>query len=299
MSIGLHPQCKQRMKQLVADYLPKIMVTHETFLESTSTVMLLLADAVLPQNGNIQQRLERHIGEMPFTTFVTQLLAKNLFERDKYSPSAAPIPLTSLAEYSDPNELANTLVDEFESLPWRYSLTIQLSREIGDFFAKSLRTFEVCDFLRLISPDSSFTTIFPLRSENKAIDSTLGGSLLSMLDRAQWEQTSAYLQFDCEGFIPHYGSSATVEEVLSFLKAFYGLGIGLRLLKVKISHRQFPTKSRFFVHRKLDGPWKIERFHDLDPALSDTLSDLTLHDLDGQLTTEDQKLTWMQDVLQA
>lgn len=286
------------MKEVVAEHLPKIRVTHRQFLERSSTVMLLLADGALPETGPVRQQLERYIGELPFTHFATELLSKNLFEKGKYDSSSEPLSLTEIPEHLDPKELANYLVDEFESLPWSYSLTIELGGDIGKLFAKSLPTFAISDFMRLITPNEKFAALFPLKSGVEAIDTSLGGGILGFLPPPKWNPESTYLQVDIEGFIGRYGDSATFEEVLALFKAFCGLGIALRLFKVKYIYRPIPAKAKFFVHRKVDGTWSIEKAIELDSSTSDTFNDLILDDLNEQLSTEKDKVVWMQKVLE-
>jgi hypothetical protein len=295
MSLGLHPQCQQRMKELVAQHIPSIKVTHQMFVERSSTAMLLLADAALPGNGDIRQRLERYIGEMPFIDFATQFLSKKLYERDQYDKSTEPLPLTSISGYDDQKTIANNIVDEFESLPWSYSLTIELPKEVGGLFAKSLGSFALSDSIRLITPNESFVAQFPLQGE--AVDKAFQPGLLLILNRPEWKTASTYVQFDVQGFIGQYGDTATSEEVLSLLKAFCGLSIALRLFKVKRTYRSIPTQARAFVHRNVGSIWRGERIYELDQAFSETFNDLVLHDLDGYLGTESEKVRWMQSVL--
>jgi hypothetical protein len=297
MSLGLHQKCLERLMQVVVERLPGIKVKNRMFLDRRTAVMLLMAESTLPQSGVLHQNLQQYIGEMPFADFAIELLSQNLLREQKYDSGVEAVSLSEVQGYEDLNGVARYLVNEFESLPWKYSLSIELGNDFGELFAKALGSLEICDSAKVIAPNDEYAKLFPLKSGIEALDRSLGGGLLNLFSKPEWNANSAYLQIVANGFIGPYTETKPLEEAISLLKAFCGAAIALRLLKVEYSYRSFPAKSRFYVHRQIDDNWRIERVHELDTSVSDTLHDLVLHDLDGKLRSDDQKARWMEERL--
>jgi hypothetical protein len=284
--------------QVVAEQLPGIKVKNRMFLDRRTAVMLLLADGTLPHSGVLHRNLQQYIGEMPFADFAIELLSQKLLREQEYDSGVEAISLSEIAGYEDVNAVAKYLVNEFDSLPWKYSLSIEVGNDFGELFAKTLGSLEICDSVKLIAPNDEYAKLFPLESGIEGIDRSLSGSLLNLFSKHKWNTNTAYLQIVTNGFIGPYIETKPLEEAISLLKAFCGAAIALRLLKVDPSYRSFPTKSRFYVHRHMDDNWGIQRIHELDTSVSDTLHDLVFHDLDGNLRSEDQKAQWMKERLQ-
>ncbi|MEW6058343.1 MAG: hypothetical protein AB1540_17210 [Bdellovibrionota bacterium] len=298
MSLNLHTECKQRLSEKIAEYLPQVKVQNRVFLERKSTGVLLLVEPILPQSGMIKVQLEQYVSEAPIYNFIYETLSTELYESQEYDSA---FPSTSLAElegYHDPKAVAQKLVEGFESLPWEYSLTIKLENDFGELFAKTIKNYSICDSMKLINPNDEFIREFPLQSGIKARDRSLAGGLgLLGLSPQKWNQSATYFQIRVIGFIGRYGDTAPLEEAISLLKAFCGIGIAVRLFKVNYTYRTLPTKAEFFVHRRVSNAWSIERIRELDAVVSDTFHDLVFHDLDGSLDSEAKKSSWMQNAL--
>lgn len=295
MSLGLHQNCKQRLVQNISEHLPEVRVNNRMFLDRKSAIMLILAESILPERGQIKENLIRYIGETPVFDFIYETLSRELSEGQKYDSGSTLISLTEIDDYNDSRAVAERLINEFESLPWAYSLTIKLDNDFGVLLSSTIKDHTFCDFIRLITPTEEFENKYPLQSGIESRDLNLQGglSLLALYSPLQWDQSAAYLQFNIEGFIGQYGETAPLEETISLLKAFCGIGIALRLLKVNYKYRPTPTKAKFYIHRYNADNWQIQRSHELDSNLSDTFNDLVFHDLDGTLNSEESKIGWI------
>lgn len=295
MSIGLHQNCLQSLSEKIAEQLPEISVQNRMFLERWSMVYLRRVESTLPQNGSIKDKLEQYISETPVSDFVYETLSKELHQGHKYDSETAAISLTQLDDYKDPKAVAERLVRDFESLPWEYSLAIKLDNELGALFAKTLKEFVICDSLKLITPDEALAKEFPTQSGVEAKEPGLYNSLYYLqASYPDWDQSSGYLQFKRSGFIGYYGETSPLRDAISWLKAFYGIGIALRLIRVNYTYRYAPIKASFLIHRHVGSSWSMEPTHDLGTDLSEAFRDLVLDDLGGQLKNEAEQTSWMQ-----
>jgi hypothetical protein len=294
MSLGLHINCRQRLIEKIAELLPQVKVQNRMFLEQESTMILRLVEPILPQNRQLTERLEQYISETPIFDFVREKLSQELLENQQYDSESSVLPLNEIAGYNEPNVTANRIIQHFESLPWEYTLSIKIENDFGELFGKTIRNYVISNLIKIVSPGEDFSEEFPLTSGVEGRDRyLLDGTLLTGVRPQQWDLLSTYFQVRVIGFIGRYGITAPIIEAISLLKAFCGIGIALRLFKVNFNYRPIPTKAKFFIHRQDADEWVIERMYDLEAGLSDTLHDLVLHDLDGNLESEAAKVSWI------
>jgi hypothetical protein len=302
MPLGLHQQCKQRIVEKTAEGLASLKVEHRTFLERQSTFPLILIEDILPQTGRLKESIEGYISETPLYDFLFGTLSRELYENQEFDSETPLINLTDIPGYQNALSVAERLISDFESLPWEYSLSIKFDNDFGDMFARSVGEFVLGDYAKLIAPKDQFVEQFPILSGIEKRDRNLfgGSTLLTVLkgiEPEEWDRSSTYLQIKVNGFIGQYVNTAPLEEGVSLLKAFCGIAIALRLLKVNRSYRAISPKAKFFIHRKVDSRWVIERVYELEESISRTYSDLVFHDIDGKLDTQQKKVSWMQDAL--
>jgi len=294
MKLGLHENCKQRLVEIISTQLPFVKVMNRMFLDRKSTNMLMLAESALPERGPIKDRLEQYISESPVFDFVYESLSKELYEGQKFDSESALIPLPEIDGFSDPKVVAERLISDLDSLPWSYTLTIKLDNDLGELLGSTIKEHSICDFIKITTPTDDFANKFPLQTlQARGLSGWSLLSLSALNAQQQYDQSSAYLQVEVKGFIGKYGETAPLEEAIAFLKAFCGVGIALRLLKVNTTYRPSPTKAKFIIHRLNSGQWQEEGVHEIDSSLSDTFHDLVFHDLDGTLVSEVQKTGWI------
>lgn len=304
MKITLHKGCSDRLVEKLGEIIPSINVEHHMFLESESVVNLIDAESILPTSGKTKEHLEQYIGETPVFNFISEFLSRELLENEQYDPSDKLIKLVELEAYKDSKGVAKRLVDELESLPWNYALTIALKNDFGKLFASNLKSFDFGESIRLIVPNSTFAADFPLQSgvteRDKRVSRNLGeppGFSLTGLPSEpkplEWNPSATYLQIKVEGFIGVYGSSSTQENAINILKAFCGIAIALRLFKVNHQYRATSTKTSLFVHRLKDQKWQIEGSVELDSNVSDAFNDIALHELYEKAESVEDRIAWI------
>ncbi len=273
------------------------------FIDVSSTSDLSKAEAVLPQTNTLKTTLSDYISETPVSDFIYQYLSKELHEFQEYDASAPALKLSELDGYGDLTALSHRLVGEFESLPWDYTLTIPLPRDIGSFLGRTIKFFPLSDAIAIVTPDEAFSGKFPLASgiptRDRKISRSLGKwpGLLLTGESPNWEVQTAHLQIRVKGFVGEYGTTTTIREGIDIAKAFFGICIALRLFAIEHIYRQDPSKAQFYVHRKVSDKWVVERTSEMDAPQTEVFHDLILHTLDGRLTTDLEKEAWARETL--
>src|SRR5206468_11671901 len=97
----MHPGLKQRLTKLLAAALPKVHITHNSFLDWESFPDLTPLDASLPgPKTDLQKALVKYVGDLPLRTFITGVLSDELQSRP-FEGKGPKRPLTDLPEYAD------------------------------------------------------------------------------------------------------------------------------------------------------------------------------------------------------
>jgi hypothetical protein len=297
MPLELHAQAKRRLKELVADGLRSVHAKNGMFIERSSVLNLIVADLALPQTGKLHDRLIQYIDEFPLTDFVTETIGQELYEIQKYLPDQT-VALTEIAEYKDATATASRLVDDFDTLPWTYRVSIPLSESLKELIPLDQDAIELAPAIRLVRPSDKFVSEFPLEHPNSQRAKRLkeGASLFFGLldtDRAEWNTERIYLQMACDGFIGQYGGSGTAHTTERMLRSFCGTGIATRLFKFELSYSPTPWKTSAYVHRRLqDDTWSPVTRYELGDAIARGLAGLKLHDLDGWIDLDVKRQAW-------
>ncbi len=294
MGLNLHNNLKARLKEELAKQLPTIEVNNRSFLDRKTTAGFLLANEPLPKHGPITDRLESYIGEWPFYDFLYGQISKELNEEQQYDSSNPTCKLTDIEAYSNTAEASEKLVEQFNTLPWQYKFSIKFKPLFLPIFEGNSNKYELSDTVSLIKPDDSLISEFPLQSGVEGRDKGLFSSgLLSMFSAEEWDRESVYLQIATEGFTGKYITTQTSESVVSIFKAFCGLAIALRLIKVEHTYHPASPKMHFYIHKNVNGDWIIDDTEQLPEDLSRTINDLVFHDLEGGLDSDLKRKSWI------
>lgn len=302
MSLDLHPNCQAQLRTLLRDQLVHASARHGMFLTTETSLYLFLAQAALPTTGKIHDNLLKLIGEAPLVDFVSGTLARELFETQEYQAEEGPTPLTSMPAYADLPALADRLVDDFNSLPWKYTVTAPLPSAFSDLFCPNIVNVTLSDSVSICRGDEAFANEYPLDSGIDKRDQTIaGGGLLALLsgNKPTWAADRAYLKVSVEGFIGKYTSTEPLLDAIGVLRAFFGLGLALRLFKPGYTYQPYPQPEKLYIHRRINDAWVIEEVRELESRHSDTIRDLKLHDLSGALDTDTKRVAWMNRQLSA
>ena len=160
----------------------------------------MAAQSALPAQGDQRARIESYITEHPLVDFVQGNLARELGETQELVSAGEAVPLSTLVGFSDLKVLAARLIDEFETLPWRYAVSAPLpAAAFGEFFAER-DDLVLSKSVRITKVDEKLKQEFPLKSGIKAPamecfrgGGTLASILLDAEGGASW-QDGPYVQ---------------------------------------------------------------------------------------------------------
>ena len=296
MPLGLHPNCQTQLHASLVEQLAHASVRHGMFLAPSSSLYLFLSQATLPQTGKLHARLQKLVGDAPLVDFVNGVLARELYEGQKFQTEEGPVLLSALPMYSDLPALADRLVASFESLPWQYTLTVQLPSSFSEVFCSHIKNIELTDTVSIRCGDDVLAETYPLVSGQEKRDQAIaGGGLAALLIPSQpsWKADLAYLQVRVEGFFGKYAQTEPLVEAIGIVRAFYGLALALRLFKPGSSYQPYPHREKVYIHRRIEERWIVEEVHELESRHSEAIRDLALHDLDGNLDDDAKRAHWM------
>jgi len=296
MPLNIHAKCRKRLHETIAQALPSIEAKNGMFIERRSTAKLVEADLVLPQTGKLRNRLVEYIDEFPLTDFVTETIGQELFELNRHLPDQT-IALVDIPEYADAPATADRLLDDFESLPWTYQVSVPLPEALTDMLHPDRELLALSPSIRIVRPTTAFVEEYPLEHPNSK--RTMGPLASVLMTPEQWNSERLYIQIAGEGFVGQYGGSGTAHTIERTLRAFCGLAIATRLFKVEYTYSPIPWKTSVYVHRKsTDDKWLPTTRYQLNDAISRGLAGLKLHDLEGRLDTELKRNDWVYHRLQ-
>src|SRR5258705_1665903 len=124
MPLGLHQQCLARLREVITAAIPRLDLQMGAFITPESFVHLRAADEVLPKSGPARDQLLEFVGDTPASTFIYHrlnraVLAERAFDEKKETRARK---IRSIPGLADPVAIAARVVEEFDSLPWDYSI---------------------------------------------------------------------------------------------------------------------------------------------------------------------------------
>lgn len=292
MALNLHPSCRARLQEGLLNALQQIVASNGMFLDRSSMGSLDALEAVLPQAGKLHDQLVEYVDDWPFSEFISDMLAQELWEMNKYIFESSP-KLMEIPGYEDPAAVSERLLNQFESLPWQYQITIPLPRAIDELLAPEDNVVDLGRGIRLVRAGEEFAADFPLASPNKRREQRLAGtehSLLTIDNPPTWDAGRLYVQAAAEGFIGQYGNTGAAANAERLVRAVFGMGLAHRLFDHKPAYNPTPERSTVFVHcRGDDGKWEPITRYPLDDRAWRVLSSLVMHDLEGTLKPEQRR----------
>lgn len=295
MPLNLDPACKTRLVELINEWAVDAPVHHGTYLHHSAFASLDAAQAALPRTGSTRARIDALVSDMAIKDFLAGEMAKRLSATEEFTLERAPVALGSIAAYSDTEALSNELVRQFESLPWEYMVSAAMPAGLGDVFTNVARDFELSDAIHVRADHEDITRRFPLPTQTAA--TLLGDALAGLLEGRTGWSNAAHLQIPVHGYIAKGLSTEPLIEAVGLIKAFYGLGLALRLFRTSYSFEPAPKRERIYVHRLIDGEWIFETTSELELKHSEVIRSIRLDDLGGSLATDADREGWARSIL--
>jgi hypothetical protein len=290
MSLGLHPSCKKRLREIIAEGLEGVKINNGNSIDVDSCQRFFELDRVLPESGPIRDQLYEYIGDFPTFRFIMAALGNEISAKLKYQTDAESIDLQSVDGYGNLEAVAHRLVENFESLPHEYSLGISFVNDFGKLFSKRIQKCQISDSVKLFRHDE-FEKEIPFQS-----DAELGPLAKLIHKHYKFYEDSMYFQVKVHGLITRWGTTTPIDQAMAVFKAFVGLGIVLRLFKIDSTREWYPKELDpiFAIHRRIGNVWEFERDYRVDSSLDETYRHLVLDDLNGKLDRDDEKAKWIE-----
>jgi len=289
MPININEGCKARLKEKLAEGLAEIRVMYMTHLDYRSLSLLneLELDSILPERGDVRNRLEAYVSESPIFDFVYDELSQELQDNQKFNGDLPDQPLSEIENYQELEKTSSRLIETLVSLPWKYCFTFRLENEVAKYFTDDL--IVISENIRIIKNAGGLEADFPLKSENPLRDRGLHRGLLDIFAPVEWDENAAYVQIFQEGFVGKWLTSEPKHRAIETFKSLLGLLISLSGLAVTQSSTSVISKSRAYIHRE-NGGWDIQAGFELEDDVGKTLNQLRIVDLDGALAEDSAKV---------
>ncbi|HEX6011603.1 MAG TPA: hypothetical protein VFY87_07335, partial [Geminicoccaceae bacterium] len=175
-----------------------------------------------------------YIGDNPCWSFLVDQIYQRVQDRFEYDRTLGRKSLRELPGFEDLIEISHDLIGVLESLPWSYSLFVQLNKTVSDALrpavTKNASTYVFDDAFSLVVASSELTDAFPLPAPGDFSLGILSQDFLKHRPHASWSEDALYLRCEHVGFVGRLGLSRPSKQALADIKAFGGLGIACFLL---------------------------------------------------------------------
>lgn len=254
--LTLHQDCLTRLREKVAEAIPQIEVDYGNFVSPFASAPLRGLDDALPREAKLE--LTSRIDDFPAETFVMSWIDRRLKEAVATDASAKTVFLSQVEAFKDVEHISKQIIDEFQTLPWAYTATIELPVSFANWIMEAGDSLELSGSVRILVGKALLDGQYPLHCPDEAVRARTYGitGLLGTIEPV-WNDESTYFQCEIEGFIDDYARTNAVAQCRQILRSFCGLGIALGTLQ-----RSFlgTTKysPRFIFHRRVDKSWEVD-----------------------------------------
>lgn len=217
--------------------LPAIAPGHTAILDHAARpVTARIKDAL-----SKQKRSMHWISDTAVASFLVERIEELLANRRDGWPESAEVPIRRLL--GDLDSVAAILVDDLDSLPWRYRLLLPtcLPAEIAEDDGVEFG----CGY-RLVHFDEAAARSFPLHGFDEDASDLFH---LDFPTELKW--TELYFATEFEGFIPAYAQNLFVDEFVNAWKGLHGLLWGERLVQLNIWPGDEASKAMAIVIRRV------------------------------------------------
>lgn len=255
MKFKIKPDAKIKITESLAEGLDNAVVDNNIFPNWLSFFMAgYLAQKNLPENGLNRDLMEKYVGDMPLVEFIVEKVRLELIANRDYSSEGPRCKLIGSPGYSDAKDLATRMISEFESLPWTYQVSIELSQKQfpPELFDSGVIGIGSRATLRV--PDLLFAESFPLDHENERISRRMRsvrglGMLLLGNKKEEWKAEGVCFSQTVHGFIGAFGGQEPVKMAQNSLEAFIGLGLAKKCLTFTSKLNDPTPKFRWIIHQ--------------------------------------------------
>lgn len=286
----LHVNCKENLRSKLAMALPEVLVRGGRSIDYSTLRPLFGISESLPRQ--VREEAERWISSDPFFRFVNGRLSELIYDR-KPTPYDEKQPLVNLPEFTDAPALADSLLSEFLSLPWKYTIFVPLSLRSTPFTDRLIPPdgLHLSRSLTLVQGRNISPETFPVLGEAKLYD--YANVLASLYEPGKgpykWREDYLYLRAGIEGFVADYATTTPVENLFFAVRSFAGLGLATGAFIHKKSYSPYPLKLEVFVYGEPEAEgesYALKRSQELAGEYGQGISDLQWDERLSEITEE-------------
>jgi len=284
MPLDLKPQIKERLISGIVNIMSRVKVDKRLYINYDS---LRLSEFYELENKltdpTIRRNVNKWIGENYLYCFIIETITKKLRDKEEYDQSDG-ILLTTFEEFRDICEVAEQLINSFNTLPFQYLISFELPQNIGHQLQISIgNDLKLNETTKIIIPNHRYDEEYPLSSEidkrNKDLfDSYWVLDNIGSREPKKWNQESTYLQFNIEGFYGVYRTTPAIIDVIENIKLLIGLLIVLGVITTEKKNFLSPRVKHLIIHNKIESKYKIWSTYKIPMSLSEILENLTIMD---------------------
>jgi hypothetical protein len=277
--MDLHPKCRARLKEAIQETLTHLEIEHGNFLRFSHFDKL--AAKILPTS--VQTEVQNWISETPIQDFIFGFIGEELRSRYVYDFSSNSKRLHELPEFGNLDELADRLIDEFQSLPWPYVFVFKMPLAVNDVTSAVLGDdWEIRPGLRLRSGSKLSAAALPLEIEKEG-----EWGLASLLSRppwhgpVEWSANVYYLWGEYSGFLADSLKTEIVRDFEFVLRSFCGVALANEILMHQGPPSLVPKQLPIYVYQAgHDGSFNLKRSSLVSTNFSSEMECLRWKDLD-------------------
>jgi hypothetical protein len=173
--------------------------------------------------------------------------------------------------------LAEHLIQQFESLPWTYTVTFILPENLKSILPPSLPSYNFGPNVRLVSLTDEMITTY---SEGDGLKAQDRGGLFGLLEpQPKVEVGSVALQMEVTGFVGGYSPTPPLQTAETQLKAFLGLLLSQGVLTTTPKFISYTSGYNYHAHRREGKKLTPVGAFKLDSDASALIAKLVPHDV--------------------
>jgi hypothetical protein len=297
MPIELNPQMIEAAKKRISDSFGEIVIKSGCFPDfELSYRSLNSANIVLPKRGNIFDKIETYLGETPIFDFLFDDIWRHFYDFHKHDEKAAPFKITDIEKFRDPDEYIGNILKKITTLPWRYSLSVEIPDAMLRNTILASGGMEFGNKSHIKHSDLLTEEIFPLSNTPEHLRSRAKSGAQLYTGKPGWDAGKPHYRTFAEGFVRSYRSCVTLDAVERELESILGMGLAMHMLSFKSPAGQKINKVDWIVHREeKDGSWEFDSRFPIDDELCETISNLVSFEF-PETIQENVKDAWIKNV---
>lgn len=235
-------------------------------------------DELLPQTGKLRESLENWIDEKPLAEFTGDIIQFFFLDKNDYQlGDNLSQPLQQIFSGEEIEKITDEILRLFQSLPWRYTLTLNLGTSMTPLLNDTETGFGIDGELSLRVSDLFFESEYPIQHPDENINKRVhkgNGLLVGLAAKSKWEE-GVKIQVVGEGFIGPFGGGPLIDHARNRVRSFLGIGLALKLFSFERRFGRLGSRLKWTIHRYRDS-WTIDNTLDIEADDSEVIKSLKI-----------------------